>query len=320
MKNFLVVGGAGYLGSEFCNYLLSKKKHVTCLDNFIYKNKSAIKNLKKKKNFKLINQDIRKFNGIEKIDAVIIFAGLVGDPITKKYQKLSHSINVLGVKKIINYFKNTKVKLIFISTCSNYGFLKNKLANEKTILNPKSIYAKQKVLIEKYILSLKKKSLFSPIILRFSTAFGLSIRPRFDLTINEFLLYALLKKNLQIYDHETWRPYCHVKDFSKIIYKFLYFKNQNSFEVYNVGSKQNNLRKIDIAKKIKKFLPEFKYEIVKSSSDPRNYRVNFDKISKTLNNPKFISADKGIIEMINFLKDKKNLNKFLKFGNYHISI
>ena len=51
MKNFLVVGGAGYLGIEFCNYLLSKKKNVTCLDNFIYKNEFAIKNLKKKKKF-----------------------------------------------------------------------------------------------------------------------------------------------------------------------------------------------------------------------------------------------------------------------------
>jgi nucleoside-diphosphate-sugar epimerase len=102
MKNFLVLGGAGYLGSEFCKYLLSKKKHVTCVDNFIYNNRPSIRNLEKKKNFKLINQDIRKFVGVKNFDAVIIFAGLVGDPITKKYKKLSHSINVQGIKKIVN--------------------------------------------------------------------------------------------------------------------------------------------------------------------------------------------------------------------------
>ena len=319
MKNFLVIGGAGYIGSEFCKYLLSQKKNVTCIDNFIYNNISSIKNLQKKKNFKLIEQDMRKFNGIKNVDAVIIFAGLVGDPITKKYQKLSYSINILGIKKIINYFKNKKIKLIFVSTCSNYGFLEKKLANEKTRLKPKSIYAKQKVQIEKYILSLKKKSVFSPTILRFSTAFGLSSRPRFDLTINEFILYALLKKNLQIYDHETWRPYCHVKDFCNVIYKILHLKNPTSFEVYNVGTENNNLRKIDIAKKITKFLPKFKYEIIESSLDPRNYRVNFKKISKALGNPKFISVDKGIVEIINYLKSKKKLNKFMKCGNYHIS-
>ena len=111
-----------------------------------------------------------------------------------------------------------------------------------------------------------------------------------------------------------------MKDFSNIIYKILQLKDENSFEIYNVGSEKNNLRKIDIAKKIKKFLPKFQYEVVKSSSDPRNYRVNFKKISDTLDNPKFISADKGIIEMINFLKNKKNLNEFIKYGNYHISL
>ena len=78
------------------------------------------------------------------------------EDITKKYKKLSHSINVQGIKKIVNYFKNKKIKFIFISTCSNYGFLKNKLANEKTRLSPKSIYAKQKVLIEKYLFLLRE--------------------------------------------------------------------------------------------------------------------------------------------------------------------
>jgi len=320
VKNFLVVGGAGYIGSEFCRYLLSKGEHVTCLDNFTYNNSSSIKFLKKKKNFKLINQDIRKIKKIINFDAVVIFAGLVGDPITKKYQKLSHSINIIGIKKIINYFKNKKIRLVYISTCSNYGYLKNGIADEKTRLSPKSIYAKQKVLVEKYLLSLKNRSLFSPVILRFSTAFGLSSRPRFDLTINEFVLYALLNKTLKIYDYETWRPYCHVKDFCIVTYKILSLTDFNSYEVYNVGSKANNLRKIDIAKKIKKHLPRFKYEIVNSSIDPRNYRVDFNKISKIIGKQKFISVDEGITEIINFMKKKKKLEKFIKCGNFKIKL
>ena len=51
---------------------------------------------------------------------------LVGDPITKKYKKLSKEINLGIIKKIINYYKNKPLKLIFISTCSNYGFIKTK--------------------------------------------------------------------------------------------------------------------------------------------------------------------------------------------------
>ena len=104
-----------------------------------------------------------------------MLAGLVGDPITRKYPKISKKYNIEGIKKLIinvNKFKNIK-KFVFISTCSNYGVIKNKLATENSILNPKSTYAKAKIEIEKYII--KNKNLnFSTTILRFATAFGLS--------------------------------------------------------------------------------------------------------------------------------------------------
>ncbi len=318
-KKILVIGGAGYLGSFFCNHHLLKGNLVYCLDNFIYNNSHSIKNLKKNKNFIFDNFDIRKkFKSKIDCDYVVIFAGLVGDPITKKYQSLSNQINFRGVKQIIDYYKNKNVKLIFMSTCSNYGFIKNKIAQENTKLSPISLYAIQKVKIEKYIISLKNKSKFSPIILRFATAFGMSFRPRFDLTINEFVLNAFLKKKIEIYDHETWRPYCHVMDFTKVINKFLDFNKLNKFAIYNVGSNKNNYRKIDIAKKIKKFLPDFNFVIVKGSKDPRDYRVNFNKLSRTMNNKSFKTVDFGIKEIINFLKLQKNPIKFLNFGNFII--
>ena len=121
-------------------------------------------------------------------DVVILLAGLVGDPITKKYPIQSRKINDLGVKKVVDLCAvNNIKKLIYISTCSNYGFINNnELASEEHLLNPLSIYAKSKVSAENYILSLKGHTGMNPIILRFATAFGLSPRMRFDLTVNEF--------------------------------------------------------------------------------------------------------------------------------------
>jgi nucleoside-diphosphate-sugar epimerase len=319
-KKILVIGGSGYLGSKFCEYNLSKNHIVHCLDNCIYRNRYSILQLKKNSNFKFINFDIRKkYYNKTNYYAVVIFAGLVGDPITNKYKSLSKKINVDGIKKIINFYKNQNVRIIFMSTCSNYGFVKNEIATEKTKLSPKSIYAKQKILIEKYIISLKKKSKFCPTILRFSTAFGLSLRPRFDLTINEFVLNAFLRKKIEIYDHQTWRPYCHVIDFCKVINNFLNLERKKAyFNIVNVGSNENNFRKIDIAKRIKKIIPEFNYTIVKGSKDPRDYRVNFDKLSNLIGSKSFVKIDFGIKEIINFLKNKKNPEKFLKYGNYYI--
>ena len=319
-KKILVIGGTGYLGSKFCEYNLSKNYIVHCLDNCIYKNSYSITQLKKNKNFKFINFDIRKkyYNKIN-YHAVVIFAGLVGDPITNKYKSLSKKVNVDGIKKIINFYKNQNIRLIFMSTCSNYGFVKNEIATERTKLSPKSIYAKQKILIEKYIISLKKKSKFCPTILRFATAFGLSLRPRFDLTINEFVLNAFLKKKVEIYDHLTWRPYFHVIDFCKVINNFLNIDYKKVyFNIINIGSNKNNFRKIDIAIRIKKIIPEFEYKIVKGSKDPRDYRVDFKKLSKIINNRSYKTIDFGIKEIINFLKSQKNPKKFLKFGNFII--
>ena len=103
-----------------------------------------------------------------------------------------------------------------MSTCSNYGLIKGDyLADEEHDLNPLSLYAKSKVNIEKYILSLYKKSSMRPTILRFATAFGLSPRMRFDLTVNQFTKELKLNKKLQVFDENTWRPYCHVKDFAE---------------------------------------------------------------------------------------------------------
>ena len=320
MKKVLVIGGGGYVGTELISHLKKNFFYTYCIDKFIYEKNSFIKD---SKNVKVLKSDINDDSFYKNIpldiSSVIILAGLVGDPITKKYPELSHQMNYVAIKKIINFFKNKKIKLIFVSTCSNYGFLENEIANEKTLLNPKSLYAKQKVKIEKYIISLKNKSKFTPTILRFSTAFGVSARPRFDLTINEFVLYAVTKKKLQIYDHETWRPYCHLKDFAKVIQKCIEADNKKiSYQIFNVGDYKNNYQKIEIAKLIKKHIPSFNYQIVETKNDPRNYIVNFDKIKKKLGIKKFVSVEFGIIEMIKYLKKQNKIKNFFKFGNYKI--
>ena len=90
--------------------------------------------------------------------------------------------------------------------------------------------------------------------LRFATAFGFSNRMRYDLTINEFCKEMYNNKELIVYDPNTWRPYCHVKDFSRIVYKVLFSPNHVvNNQVFNVGSNKNNYRKKDITNIIKKY-------------------------------------------------------------------
>ena len=110
-----------------------------------------------------------------------MLAGLVGDPVTKKYSNISKKINDIGILNLIKKFQKFKnfKKFIFISTCSNYGLVKKKIKiKENYKLAPLSLYAKSKVKIEKFLM---KKNNFKPTILRFATTFGYSERMRYDL-------------------------------------------------------------------------------------------------------------------------------------------
>jgi nucleoside-diphosphate-sugar epimerase len=105
--------------------------------------------------------------------------------------------------------------------------------------------------MEKKIMGLKGKVGFHPTILRFATAFGLSSRMRFDLTVNEFVRELHLGKELVVFDAKTWRPYCHVKDFARAVEQVLSAPvNTVDFEVFNVGCEENNFTKLMIVEEI----------------------------------------------------------------------
>ena len=329
MKNILLVGGEGYIGNVVSNKLLHSGFNVVSYDNLLYKNNNCVLNKINYSNYKFIFGDIldekKLLSAMNDIDAVVLFAGLVGDPITKKYPQESAKINDDGVKSVIDSCHKMDIeKLIFISTCSNYGLIKNdELANEENELNPLSLYAKSKVNIEKYILSLKGKTNLNPTILRFATAFGLSPRMRFDLTISEFTYEIFNRNELLVYDAHTWRPYCHVSDFAKLIELVINSPNEKvSFEVFNAGGDMNNATKKMLIDLILEIIPYGKVKYQENGNDPRNYRVSFDKVKSLLGfKPDYTVLD-GVNELISALEN--NLFHDVSFnrnyyGNYQIN-
>jgi nucleoside-diphosphate-sugar epimerase len=323
-KKILLVGGAGYIGTVLFNSLTKKGYKVKSIDNKIYGKKNIfIKNFKTKYNkeksflnFKSIEKDLRY------TDYVVFLAGLVGDPITAKYPKESNLTNNKGTLNFLKNIKKFKIKkLLYISTCSNYGLSSSKKKlNEKSPLKPLSLYAKSKVDIEKYLLKNKKTLGYSFNILRFSTAFGDSPRMRFDLTINQFTRDIFFNKKVLIYDPDTWRPYCHVLDFSRAIDKILSHKKKNlDFEIFNVGNDNNNYSKLAMLKLIIKVMGKGSYQILKESKDKRNYKVDFSKIKKTLGFVTKYDLKYGIKEIVSSLKkNKTTIKKTDYMGNYEI--
>ncbi len=314
MKSILVTGGAGYVGSGLLRELLSQGYKVTCVDNLMFGGDSLL-NLWHNKNFKFYPYSINKRKQIDKIfsennfHAVIHLAAIVGDPACKLYSNLAIETNLDSSIWLINRCKELGIsKFIFASTCSNYGKMKNPDAyvDENSNLAPVSLYAELKVKFEKYMLyEMKKESTFSPTSLRFSTVYGLSPRMRFDLTVNEFTKDLSLGKELLVFGEQFWRPYCHVKDFSNAFITVLKSPHEKvAYNVFNVGSTKENYTKKMLINEIQKELPNSKIKYVKKDDDPRDYRVNCDKIKNELGFEISMRVPDGIKEIKRIIQEK----------------
>ena len=307
MKNILVTGGAGYVGSGLLRELLLKGYKVTCIDNLLFGGESLL-DIWHNKNFTFYNcniNDSEKLNEIfskNNFYGVIHLAAIVGDPACKLYSDLATKTNWTSSKWLIEKSKDSGVsKFIFASTCSNYGKMDDPKAyvDENSKLAPVSLYAELKVKFEKYMLGeMKKLDGFSPTSLRFSTVYGLSPRMRFDLTVNEFTKDLALGKELIIVGEQFWRPYCHVKDFSNAFITVLKSPNEKvAYNVFNVGDTKENYTKQMLVNEIKKVLPNSKIKYVEKNDDPRDYRVNCDKIKNELGFKISMTVPDGIMEI-----------------------
>lgn len=305
----LITGGAGYIGSKLIGFLLDKGYEVVTIDNLMYGGESLLSYLDNKK-FTFYKGDISNKEDIKHIvtkdiDAIIHLAAIVGDPACKAKPEIAKKTNLEGSESLVDYADEIGVKrFIFASTCSNYGKMEGKdILDENSALSPVSLYAELKVKFEKYLLE-KDFSSTIPTILRFATAYGISPRMRFDLTVNHFTKDAFINKKLVVFGEQFWRPYCHVKDICRSVLMVINADPEKiKKNVFNVGSTNENYTKKMICGEIIKIMPDTKVEYVKKDEDPRDYKVDFNKIKAALGFRNAMAVSDGINEVYTALKD-----------------
>ena len=233
MKNILVTGGAGYIGSKLVTKLLDNNFKVTVLDKLNYSKKS-LSHLAGNKRFifikwDVINKKIMK-SLLRKNEIIITLAALVGAPLCEKKKSEAIAVNYESIKLLMNLV-NKKHKIIYLTTNSGYGVgKKNKHCDENSPLNPISLYGSTKVKSEKIIMKFKNSIAF-----RLATVFGNSYRMRSDLMVNNFVLNSLRMKKLTIYEPNFRRNFIHINDVvSAIIFSINNFNKLKS-NIYNLG-------------------------------------------------------------------------------------
>lgn len=305
----LVTGGAGYIGSLVVEELLNHNHRPVVFDLFNW-GRESIEPFEDR--IEIYEGDCRNSRDIiyalEGIDGIIHLAGIVGEFACQSNHKAHFSINVESTRTLVSCCTDPELDLvrdfIFASSCSVYGNVKGLYneVTEETPVAPLSEYAHAKLKAEQIILNRAREiAHFHPTILRLTTVFGWSPRPRLDLVTNLFAYNAWKTGKMTIFgDGSQYRSLIHVRDIARAMVQTLEAPRfMRDGKVFHLGEEQNNKTVREIAELVLKRLPEARLEINEgAASDRRDYRINCQKLKNTIGWTAKYSVEDGINELV----------------------
>ncbi|MFC1559498.1 NAD-dependent epimerase/dehydratase family protein [Candidatus Margulisiibacteriota bacterium] len=289
IKNVLVTGGAGYVGSVLIPKLLKKGYKVKVLDLYIYGD-DVLDSVKDSPNLKQIKGDIRDKALLEKelkgVDAVIHLACISNDPSYELDPDMGKSINYDAFIPLVEISKKSGVKrFIYASSSSVYGVKKDPNVTEELPLEPLTDYSKFKALCEEELLKRRSPG-FTVLVLRPATVCGYSPRLRLDLSVNILTNHAVNKGRITVFGGEQKRPNIHIEDMTDLYVETLEYPDQKiDGKTFNAG--WDNMKMKEIAQTVKKVVVEKLGKsdldiITTPTDDNRSYHVSSEKIKKEL--------------------------------------
>lgn len=313
MKKVLVTGHLGYIGTHLVDLLKLGGNNVTGCDLNLFEGCSWEGHVKP--DHELI-KDFRDLTlqELEGFDCVMHLAAISNDPMGDLDPSITYGINRDGTNKLAELAKKAGVpQFLFASSCSIYGKGEKLDIDEEGSTAPLTAYASSKIAAEEYLKSLSSPN-FKTVSLRNATAYGYSPMLRIDLVVNNLLACALTRGDIRVMSDGTpWRPLIHCRDIARAFVAFLNHPQEENALVVNVGGNSENYQVKDVVNYVKRHLPQANVVYTgEVGADPRNYRVNFDKLAKVL--PHFelqYNLEKGTEELYNkYKKNQFSLNDF----------
>ena len=293
----LVTGGAGYLGSTLVPELLAAGHRVTVLDNFMY-NQNSLAHVCHHPGFDVVRGDVRSESAVlpllKKADIVIPLAAYVGAPLCARDPVGASSTNHDAIVMMLKHVSKHQ-RILMPTTNSAYGSGDEKnFCTEDSPLRPMSLYAVEKVKVEKELLQHPNATSF-----RLATVFGMSPRMRIDLLVNDFTYRAVHDRFVVLFEAGFKRNYIHVRDIARVFMHGIGHYEKTNGQIFNVGLSDANVSKRELCLAIQKQVPEFTFIEAPIGKDPdqRNYIVSNSRIEATGYQPQ-VSLDAGIRELI----------------------
>lgn len=303
-RKVLIIGGAGYVGSQLTPKLLKLGYEVNVLDTFWYGDE-FLKSLHDSK-LRLIKGDMRDTNivdaAMKDCSDVIHLACISNDPSFDLNPNLGKSINLDSFLPIVKSAQTNGVgRFIYASSSSVYGVKEEEKVTEELELEPLTDYSKFKAECEKILLD-QDNGLMTSVIVRPATVCGVSPRQRLDLAVNILTINALVNNKITVFGGKQFRPNLHIDDMCRSYIHLLQTPAEAvSRKIYNVGAKNHSLD--EIAKSVREIVGKNIEIEHKETNDLRSYRVDSTRIKEEIGFlPKF-DINHAISDLVKAYKD-----------------
>lgn len=316
LKNVLVTGGAGYVGSVLVPKLLANKYSVKVLDLYMYGD-DVLNEVKGHPCLKEIKGDIRDSSLLEKeipgTDVIIHLACISNDPSYELDPQLGKAINYDAFISLVKVAKKNRVKrFIYASSSSVYGVKEVPDVTEDLDLEPLTDYSKYKAECERVLLDSASDD-FVVTIIRPATVCGYSPRLRLDLTVNLLTNHAINKGCISVFGGEQMRPNIHIEDMADLYCYLLELPDEKIHKkIFNAG--YENYKVKDIAKMIQSVIDRHIPITTIPTNDARSYHVSSKKIKKELG----FSPKHAVEEAVSDLKKAFDAGKIPNLSLIHI--
>jgi len=308
----LVTGGAGFLGSHLCEWLIQEGHEVICIDNLITGDTDNIAHLSGNKNFRFIKYDVTEYIFIDgPLDNILHFASPASpiDYLELPIQTLK--VGSLGTHKALGLAKAKKARFLLASTSEVYG---DPLIHPQpeayygnvNPIGPRGVYDEAKRFAEALTMAYHRYHGVDTRIVRIFNTYGPRMRLNDGRVVPSFLHQALTGENLTVFgDGMQTRSFCYVSDLIEGIYRLLCSAINDPV---NIGNPVE-MTIMDFAKKIHEVAGGNGEIIFKPlpQDDPKVRQPDITKAKGLLGWSPKVSLDEGIRETLNYYKKKLNI-------------
>ena len=295
-KRILITGHSGYIGSVMARLLAEAGYGVAGFDTGYF---DACTLMPEPVRVAARRKDIRDIAvaDLQGFDAVIHLAALSNDPLGNLDAALTREINYRATARLAECAKEAGVRrFLFSSSCIMYGMSEANVVDETSPLDPRTEYARSKVLAEGAVAALADDG-FSPTFLRNGTIYGLSPRMRFDTVLNDLHGTAVTTGKVIVHsDGQPWRPVVHVEDVARAFMTVLEAPREKIHnQAFNTGANKLNRQIRELAEIVARTVPGCALELrAHSGADQRTYKADFGKFARVFPDFEFRwSAEEG---------------------------